>query len=115
MRLPAHEFVRRFLQHVPPKGLHRVRAFRLLHPAHRATLKRVQLLLTTAPAHVPDPAALDAALERSPLRCPHCHHATLHLLRRLSPSECMLVRAAMGFADHTARAPPHPLNGSVPA
>jgi hypothetical protein len=114
MRLPAHEFVRRFLQHVPPKGLHRVRAFGLLHPAHRATLKRVQLLLTPAPAHVPAPAALDAALQRSPLRCPHCHHATLRLLRRLSPSECMLVRAAMGFADH-ARAPPHSLKGGLPA
>ena len=36
MRLPAHEFVRRFLQHVPYRRLHRVRAFGLLHPAHRA-------------------------------------------------------------------------------
>jgi Putative transposase len=33
MTLPAHEFLRRFLQHVPPKGLHRVRAFGLIHPA----------------------------------------------------------------------------------
>ena len=35
MTLPAHEFLRRFLQHVPAKGLHRVRAYGLLHPAHR--------------------------------------------------------------------------------
>ena len=46
MTLPAHEFLRRFLQHVPTKGLHRARAYGLLHPAHRSTtLKRLQLLL----------------------------------------------------------------------
>jgi len=32
MTLPADEFLRRFLQHVPHKGFHRVRAFGLLHP-----------------------------------------------------------------------------------
>jgi hypothetical protein len=113
MTLPAHEFVRRFLQHVPPKGLHRVRVFGLLHAAHRITLKRVQLL-TAAHAPTPVPAVLDSGLQRSPLRCPHCLHATLRLLRRLSPSECvMLVRAAMGFADNAARAPPHSLTASI--
>ena len=115
MTLPAHEFVRRFLQHVPPKGLHRVRAFGLLHPAHRTTLKRVQLLLTAATAHIPDPAATAAALQRSSLRCPNCHHATLQLLRRLSPSECiMLVRTVMANAAQLARAPPHPLTAGTP-
>ncbi len=44
MRLPAGEFLRRFLQHVLPKGLHRVRAFGLLHPARRSVLRRLQLL-----------------------------------------------------------------------
>src|SRR5205823_12658472 len=29
----GHEFVRRFLQHVLPKGLHKVRHFGLWHPA----------------------------------------------------------------------------------
>jgi hypothetical protein len=116
MTLPAHEFVRRVLHHVPPKGLHRVRAFGLLHPAHRTTFKRVQLLLTPTAAPAPGPDALDAASQRAPLRCPHCHHATLRLLRRLSPSDCVMwLRAAVGFADHAARAPPHSLNGSVPA
>ena len=47
MKLPAKEFLRRFLQHVPPKGFHRVRAFGLLHPEHRLTLQRLQLLLGT--------------------------------------------------------------------
>jgi hypothetical protein len=113
MTLPAHEFVRRFLQHVPPKGLHRVRAFGLLHPAHRTALKRVQLLLTAAPAA--DPATLDTVLPRSPLRCPHCHHTTVRLLCRLSPSECiMLGRVALAVPQHAARAPPHPSLRSIP-
>jgi len=41
MTLPADEFLRRFLQHVPPKGFHRVRSFGLLHPEHRRTLRRL--------------------------------------------------------------------------
>jgi hypothetical protein len=114
MTLPAHEFVRRFLQHVPPKGLHRVRAFGLLHPAHRTALKRVQLLLTAAPA--PEPAALDTVLLRSPPRCPHSHHAPLRLLRRLSPSECiMLGRVVLAITEHAARAPPRPMVSQRPA
>lgn len=35
IRIPGHEFMRRFLQHVLPKGLHKVRYFGLWHPAKR--------------------------------------------------------------------------------
>jgi hypothetical protein len=45
MRLAAMEFLRRFLQHVLPKGFHKVRYFGLLHPTNKVTLKRLQLLL----------------------------------------------------------------------
>jgi len=45
MPLPAMEFLRRFLQHVLPKGFHKVRYYGFLHPANRVTLKRLQLLL----------------------------------------------------------------------
>lgn len=92
MRLSAHEFLRRFLQHVLPKGFHRVRAFGLLHPHHRLTLKRVQLLLN---ADVSEPAAT----KPRPIRCPHCRKGTLALLRRLTPQQC-IQRLAM------ARGPP---------
>ena len=34
-RIPGQEFMRRFLQHVLPKGLHKVRYFGLWHPARR--------------------------------------------------------------------------------
>jgi hypothetical protein len=45
MRLTAMEFLRRFLQHVLPKGFHKVRYFGFLHPTNKRTLKRLQLLL----------------------------------------------------------------------
>ena len=45
MPLPAMEFLRRFLQHVLPKGFHKVRYYGFLHPTNKVTLKRLQLLL----------------------------------------------------------------------
>jgi hypothetical protein len=45
MRLAAMEFLRRFLQHVLPKGFHKVRYFGFLHPTNKVTLKKLQLLL----------------------------------------------------------------------
>jgi Putative transposase len=41
--LHGHEFVRRFLQHVLPKGFHKVRYFGLWHPSkrHRAAQARL--------------------------------------------------------------------------
>jgi hypothetical protein len=106
MTLPADEFLRRFLQHVPLQGLHRVRAFGLLHSAHRDTLRRLQLLLASrqapeAPTHQQPP--------RLRLPCPRCGQASLVLLRRLSPDECAAWAnaAAPGPAGlPSARAPP---------
>ena len=96
MRLPAHEFLRRFLQHVLPKGLHRVRSYGLLHPSQRVTLQRLQLLLGHEPLADPEP---DEGAPR--LRCPHCR-GQLILVRRLDPFEC----AAFLASCHSARGPP---------
>ena len=100
MTLPPHEFLRRLLQHVPPKGLHRVRAFGLLHPAHREALGRLQLLLA--------PHAIDQATPELPprqrLRCAHCGEASFRLGRRLSPLECAAL-----VPPQSARGPPLPL------
>jgi hypothetical protein len=103
MNLPADEFLRRFLQHVPLKGLHRIRALGLLHPAHRDTLRRLQLLL--APRQRPEPHTAKRP-PRPRLPCPACRQASLVLVRRLSPDECV-ARASAGPAGlPTARAPP---------
>jgi len=44
-RLNGHEFMRRFLQHVLPKGLHKVRYYGLWHPARREHAQRARLML----------------------------------------------------------------------
>ena len=64
MTLAAHEFIRRFLIHVLPKGLHRIRHYGLLAgPARAGNLARMRELLAVpasaaakAETHVPDPA-----------------------------------------------------------
>jgi hypothetical protein len=45
MPLKGEEFLRRYLQHVLPRGFHKVRYYGLLSPANRVKLQRVQLLL----------------------------------------------------------------------
>ena len=44
-RLSGDEFMRRFLQHVLPRGFHKVRYFGLWHPAHRQDAARVRQML----------------------------------------------------------------------
>lgn len=102
LSVTAHEFLRRFLQHVPAKGLHRVRTFGLLHPARRATLRRLQLLLGPPPPQVPDSLPF-----RTLRRCPHCGHSDLRILGHLSPLECE-VAVERGVSTIGPRGPPAP-------
>jgi hypothetical protein len=103
LTLPAEEMLRRFLQHVPPKGLHRVRAFGLLHPAERDTLRRLQLLLASRrPAEEPTPRPPP----RARTQCAHCGEAGLALLRRIEPDLVVRAALAVGLAWSQARAPP---------
>jgi hypothetical protein len=76
MTLAPHEFIRRFLMHVLPKGLHRIRHYGLLANANRAAnIAKARELLAVAPlSDEPDTAkAADAdqpcALTRP---CPCC-------------------------------------------
>lgn len=72
MRLPAKEFLRRYLQHVLPQGFHKVRYYGLLSPANRVTLKRLQLLLAerVKPQEEKDETApFQSGLDN---RCPCC-------------------------------------------
>ena len=67
LTLGAHEFIRRFLLHVLPKGFHRIRHYGLLaSAARRANLARIRELLAAPPPVVPpEPAP-------SPDRLPPC-------------------------------------------
>lgn len=80
MRLDAHEFIRRFLLHVLPRGLQRIRHYGLLGNRHRAVkLARCRALLAMpAPTVTPSLRTLDyrdryeQLTGRSLRRCPVC-------------------------------------------
>ena len=93
-RIPGHEFMRRFLQHVLPKGLHKVRYFGLWHPTRREQAARARLLLQLErPATERSAATVEAAarIDRSPSAtapiCPCCRQGRLIRIRRLSPKQ----------------------------
>ena len=99
-RLRGEEFMRRFLQHVLPRGLHKVRYFGLWHPAHRRDAARVRQMLllhappvsqppqepTTTVSDPPDAASVPATETKV---CPHCHHGHLIFLRTLARGSAM--------------------------
>jgi hypothetical protein len=93
MTLPTGEFIRRFLTHVLPKGLHRIRHYGLFANGHRAAnIARARELLavpsrpkpaeTSATAAADEPCVLPASVPL--LRRPHDYHRDL--CRRL-PAE----------------------------
>jgi Putative transposase/Transposase zinc-binding domain len=98
-RLQPHEFMRRFLQHVLPKGLHKVRYFGLWHPAKRDVAARVRLLLhleqrgaagadATPPASksgIAEDSANEKRAELHPCLC--CQQGCLIHVRRLYPKQ----------------------------
>jgi hypothetical protein len=73
MTLATHEFIRRFLMHVLPKGLHRIRHYGLLANGNRAAnLARMRELLDVA---TPEPEPHDdtpAMPEEQAQPCPCC-------------------------------------------
>jgi hypothetical protein len=79
LRLSGQEFLRRFLQHVLPKGFQRVRHFGWLSPAARKRWQRIHALLDWKPAA---PTEATAPPGWAP-QCPRCHQPML-LLGRLA-------------------------------
>ena len=73
MTLEAHEFLRRFLLHVLPKGLVRIRSFGFLASRHRAArLARCRELLAAArPRQRPHPPPRPKFRPRQPNRQPN--------------------------------------------
>lgn len=93
------ELLRRFLQHVLPRGFHRVRRFGWWHPGGRKKLNRVRALLRQTPVlteaeraawqppagELPEPEdAQPATLNPRPLKCARCG-GVLVLVERWRP------------------------------
>jgi len=74
----AEEFIRRFLQHVLPKGFVKIRYYGLLSPGNRSRLQQArQLLMATAGMESPPSASAEPMMEVSltttpEVRCPQC-------------------------------------------
>ena len=94
-RLTGHEFMRRFLQHVLPKGLHKIRYYGLWHPSRREQAARARLLLQLDQPTAAGSAAGDDAATGAPasgpaevLRvCPCCKQGRLAPVGRLYPKQ----------------------------
>ncbi|HUV32129.1 MAG TPA: IS91 family transposase [Devosiaceae bacterium] len=74
MRLEAHEFIRRFLMHVLPRGFHRIRHYGFFGNGHRAAnIARIrELLAALAPTYDTDGADTADAPRVLALPCPCC-------------------------------------------
>ncbi len=90
MTVPAEEFIRSFLQHVLPRGTHKVRYYGIWHPSHRTLLRRIQLA-TGLPA-IPTATKEDATLQtdgdhdessQKRKKCPCCTKGMLVLRKTL--------------------------------
>ncbi len=99
MRLNGHEFMRRFLQHVLPKGLHKVRYSGLWHPSRREHAAHARDMLGArshyklrAEHYAPYPLC-QASLHplhrgASEVRlCPCCNACHLQHVRKLYPRQ----------------------------
>ena len=88
MTVSAEEFIRRFLQHVLPAGIHKVRYYGLWSPSNRKKLSKVQQTLTQSGDDQPERFEEDMDAEVSALSkarpCPHCQMGMLIRIGRLS-------------------------------
>ena len=85
-KVPNEEFIRRYLQHVLPKGLHKVRYYGIWHSSHKHhVLKLIKLMDIFDDC--PQPETKEVAAEQmQPIatpRCPHCKSEHLTLIEKL--------------------------------
>ncbi len=78
LRLPAHEFIRRFLLHILPDGFVRIRYYGLFANRYRAQRLEQCRQLLSHPPPLPEESAPQAAPT-----CPHCGEGSLRLVGRL--------------------------------
>jgi hypothetical protein len=92
LALHPHEFIRRWLLHVLPKGFVRIRHYGFLSSAARKTRLRIRLLLDAPAETPPDLPGFD------PFTCHHCG-GSLTFLREIAP--CVFSRGPPASTAHT--------------
>jgi hypothetical protein len=83
----SEEFIRRFLQHALPGGVHKVRYYGLWSPSNRKKLLELQRILTHAENDEQERLKEDTDVEATPSSeakaCPHCQKGMLVRIGRL--------------------------------
>lgn len=81
VELTVIEFIRRWLQHVLPTGLHRVRHYGFMHSSSRHDLGELKWLVAVAICNLYYLTCTEALIQaaRAKLRCPHCGGAMISL------------------------------------
>ena len=95
MTLATHEFIRRFLMHVLPRGLHRIRHYGLLAGGNLARMR--ELLGMAAPATEAGPAAEPATPETHTQLCPCCG-GRMRIIEVFQPGTMPSARASPASA-----------------
>jgi hypothetical protein len=87
MTVSAEEFIRRFLQHVLPAGVHKVRYYGLWSPTHRKNLHKTQQTFIRSgndqQVRIQEDTDPDGSPSSEPRKCRHCKKGTLIWIRRL--------------------------------
>jgi len=88
MTVNAEEFIRRFLQHALPAGVHKVRYYGLWSPSNRKKLRKMQQILTqpenNQQERLEENMDAEVSAPSAPRQCPHCKKGTLVCIGRLS-------------------------------
>jgi hypothetical protein len=88
MTVNAAEFIRRFLQHALPAGVHKVRYYGLWSPSNRKKLLELQQTLSQSESEQPEGFEevmdTEVSARSEPRQCPHCKRGTLVCIGRLS-------------------------------
>jgi hypothetical protein len=88
-RVTGMEFMRRFLMHVLPKGIHKVRYFGIWNQKNRQALRQVSLLFILSAPPIADLSLTQTADQPTTTKvapgahCPHCASGTILLVRRI--------------------------------
>ena len=96
-QVSPQEFIRRFLQHVLPRGFHKVRYYGLWHPSKQKQVKQVQLLLSTVQVNnevitsdaVSNESELPSLDVHEGVLCAHCKIGHLILVKKLFRKKSM--------------------------
>jgi hypothetical protein len=100
LELDGVEFMRRFLDHVLPKGFQRVRHYGLHHSSQREKLEIVRKLLGVEP-EIPAVQKLklvewlkEILGEEEPFLCPYCGQGVMEISREFSATEAWRLKFA---------------------